>query len=168
MFNIVAKFQTNPKKLYEFLRQIQNSKFKPRHVNINGSSVFDPKQFAEAFNSYFNSTFSSSEFKLPQVSQLPTPSHQLSKIQIDRDDVFEALTGLNASKAPGCDDIHPIISKKHAETLTEPIYLLFSKCLQTNSIPLEWKIIIWHKRARRLFETKILYSRPWAGPSAAY
>ena len=71
-------------------------------------SVFDPKQIAEAFNSYFNSTFLSSEFKLPQVSQLPTPSHQLSKIQIDRDDVLEALTGLDASKASGCDDIHPI------------------------------------------------------------
>ena len=95
---------------------------------------------AEIFNHYFHSTFTTSDFNLPHISQLPTPLVQLNSIQIDRSDVYEALINLDTTKAVGCDCIHSSILKTCATTLLEPIYHLFSICLRTSSIPLEWKL----------------------------
>ena len=60
--------------------------------------------------------------------------------QIDRSDVYEALINLDTTKAVGCDRIHSSILKTCAATLLEPIYHLFSICLRTSSVPLEWKL----------------------------
>ena len=95
---------------------------------------------AEIFNEYFHSTFTSSDFILPPTSQLPTPLVQLNNIQIDRSDIYEALSNLDKTKAVGCDLIHPSILKTCATTLLEPIFHLFTLCLRTSSIPLEWKL----------------------------
>ena len=137
---IVSQFQANPKKLYEYLKHLSNSKFKPQFIVSNDTTVQDPRQMAEIFKEYFHSTFTSSDFILPPTSQLPTPLVQLNNIQIDRSDVYEALSNLDKTKAVGCDSIHPSILKTCATTLLEPIFHLFTLCLRTSSIPLEWKL----------------------------
>ena len=70
---LASLFQANPKILYEHLKQLSNSKFKPRFIVNNDTAIHDPKQMAEIFNHYFHSTFTTSDFSLPHISQLPTP-----------------------------------------------------------------------------------------------
>ena len=137
---IVSLFQATPKKLYEHLKQLSNSKFKPQFIVNNNTAVHDRRQMAEIFNEYFHSTFTTSDFILPHISQLPTLQVQLNDIQLDRSDVYEALSNLDTTKAVGCDSVHPSILKTCAATLLEPIFHLFSLCLRTSSIPLEWKL----------------------------
>ena len=139
--NIVSTFQSNPKQLYNYLKQLYNPKSKPRFIVHDGIAIHDQAKQAEVFNHYFNSTFTStSQFTLPQISELPTPSSQLSSIEISRSDVFEALIHLDTRKAAGCDSIPSIILKTCAISLMEPVFHLFSLCLRTSSIPQEWKL----------------------------
>ena len=139
--NIISTFQSHPKKLYNYLKQLHSPKSKPRFIIHDGAAIHDPTKLAEVFNQYFNSTFTStSQFTLPQVSELPTPSTQLSSIEISRSDIFEALIHLDTTKAAGCDSIQPHISRTCAIPLLEPIFHLFSQCLRTSSIPQEWKL----------------------------
>ena len=49
-----------------------------------------------------------SDFVLPPLHQMPTPSKQLSQITVSESDVFRALISLNAKKAQGCDNINPV------------------------------------------------------------
>ena len=70
-----------------------------------------------AFNEIFNSTFTTSDFHLPSVWSLPTPMDQLGKIDFTVDDVFQALSQLDPTKAMGCDQVHPSILKLCANTL---------------------------------------------------
>ena len=61
---LASLFQANPKILYEHLKQLSNSKFKPRFIVNNDTAIHDPKQMAEIFSHYFHSTFTTSDFNI--------------------------------------------------------------------------------------------------------
>lgn len=99
--------------------------------------VTDAVNKATLFNNFFHATFTRSDFQLPTV--LPDTTDQLTEISIDSTEVFKVLTDLDSTKAAGCDSIGPRILKACATSICEPVTLLFNKCLQTSSIPNEWK-----------------------------
>src|SRR6056300_297647 len=53
--------------------------------------------------------------------------------------VSKLLKGLNPSKSPGPDKLHPRILKELAETLTKPVTMLFNRSLQSGNLPELWK-----------------------------
>ena len=119
---------------------MRQSKFQPKHItDDNHIPITDRHKIAEEFN-VFHSTFSPpSNFFLPDVSNLPTTSRQLNKIDITKTDIFEAMQILDVTKATGCDHIHPKVLKMNTLALLDPIYDLFSISLQLQTLPLEWK-----------------------------
>ncbi len=66
---------------------------------------------ANALNFFFHSTFSVSNFFLPPIEEMPTPSHQLHDIVFDPLEVYEELLSLDTSKAMCCDNLHPALLK---------------------------------------------------------
>ena len=93
------------------------------------NSGFRSQGQSRSINSYFNTTFTISDYKLPPMHQMPTPLQQLNHISLDESDVFKALIQLNPSKAQGCDNISPYVLKYCATSLTSPI----TKCLSLDS-----------------------------------
>ena len=87
----------------------------------NSTFVVNPIDKVEAFNNFFNSTFTLSNFKLPSPDQTPTPTNQLSHISIDECDVFQALSYVSPSQAQGCDNISPSALKFCATSLASPV-----------------------------------------------
>ena len=106
----------------------------------NNSVVTSPAQIAELFNAYFNSTFTSSDFILPSLDQLPIPSSQLSEISTNQSEVFELLSSLDPTKSLGNDGISPKVLNHCATSLTEPITHLCNLSFQTSQFPHDWKI----------------------------
>ena len=53
---------------------------------------------------------------------------------------FLSLVTLNTTKAPGPDDIVPLILKVCAVPLTLPFTDLLNSCLQSCTLPDEWKV----------------------------
>ena len=139
--NLTTSFQHDPKKLYGHLKQLNQNKIKPNHIVENGTVIVHPREKAESFNKYFNSTFtSSSPSNLLDIDNLPPPSNYISQIEVTRADIFEALCSLDYTKSFGCDKIHPQVLKVCATSLLEPIHHIFQLCLSTSTLPQEWKM----------------------------
>ena len=84
-------------------------------------------------------TFTLSNFKLPPLDQMPTPTNQLSHITINEYDVFHALSNLSPCKAQGCNHISPSVLKFCVTSLVSPVQDLFNLCLSQCCLPQEWK-----------------------------
>jgi len=138
--NLVSSFSSDPKKLFRYLRDLNRPSTSNVFVNNDGESVKDTACIATCFNEFFHSTFTRSDYILPSIDQLPTPSNQLSSISIDATDTFKALVSLDPNKAMGCDRISPKVIRACATSLCEPVTALFNKCLATSSLPVEWKV----------------------------
>ena len=140
--NMIESFSSNPSKLYSHLKFLGRSKFVPEFLLVNSSPVYDQVTRAQLFNEFFNSTFTNSNFVLPAEEELPTPTEQLNTIAVDPSEVYKILSKLNPSKAAGPDNIHPQLLKSGCLALYEPTCIanLFSLCLNTSSLPDEWKI----------------------------
>ena len=55
--NLTSSFQNDPKKLYGYLKQLNQNNIKPNHIALNGNVICHQREKAESFNKYFNSTF---------------------------------------------------------------------------------------------------------------
>ena len=138
--SLVSTFFSDPRKLFDHLKGMSNP------VSSTYPIVHDSKQVAcseikaQLFNEYFNSVFTVSDFTLPPVNELPTPSDQLSSIDIDLADVADALHHLNTSKAPGTDGVYPLILKVCSESISVPILHLINESMKSCSLPDEWKV----------------------------
>lgn len=136
---LLTSFSHSPKVLYHHLRLLHKLSEIPQCLIYNSTFILDPTDKVEAFNNFFNSTFTLSDFELPPIDQMPTPTNQLSHITIDECDVFQALSNLSPSKAQGCDNISPFVLKFCATSLASPVQNLFTLCLSQCFLPQEWK-----------------------------
>ena len=91
-------------------------------------------------NKFFNSTFTHSNFSLPPVESLPTPAQQLHTVSIEVSDVFECLSSLDVTKAPGCDNINLRLLKHCATSLVTSITNLLQESICLCTLPEEWKV----------------------------
>ena len=106
----------------------------------NTVPIHHPQIRANLFNEFFSSTFTQSNFSLPPIESLLTPSSQLHHITILYLDVATALSELDTTKAAGCDNIHPRILKVCSTSLTHAIMKLFSLNVEFQYIPNDWKL----------------------------
>uniref|UniRef100_A0A1X7U1S8 Uncharacterized protein n=1 Tax=Amphimedon queenslandica TaxID=400682 RepID=A0A1X7U1S8_AMPQE len=96
---LVTAFYHSPQLLYCHLRRFASSPPIPESVFCNGTMSVDACSKVDLFNSVFTST----DFLLPPMDQLPTPSNELSSIDTSCKDVYLALMSLNLSKPFGYD-----------------------------------------------------------------
>lgn len=139
IYNLVSSFSSDQRKLYRYLRNLRRPAQSTLFVGLNSEVLRDPLEIACAFNLFFHSTFTTSDYVLPSKEKLPAALSQLSYISIDSSDTYQALSRLQQNKAMGCDNISPKILKACAASLSEPVSVLFSKCLDTCTFPVEWK-----------------------------
>lgn len=95
---------------------------------------------ASLFNKFFHSVFTQSEFQIPPLKDLPVPIDKLSDVSISEQDVFDALTSLDPSKAMGIDGIGPMVLKRCALALYKPLHHLFLLSLSQYYVPQEWRV----------------------------
>ena len=137
---LVSIFEFNPRKLYCYLSDLCNAKSRLNFIHHNNLVVDNPLKIAEIFNEYFNSTFTFSNFALPDIHKLPSPMSQLNTIYIDETDIYEALAILDPTKSSGCDDISPRLLKNCASALTALMAHIYNLNLQSQVFPTAWKL----------------------------
>ena len=138
--NLIRSSNSQPKRLFSYLRHLHSNNSIPHTIFDRSTQISSRTAQVEAFNIYFNSVFTRSDFILPPVDRLPTPSIQLNSIQITSSDISAVISQLDPHKAYGCDYISPYIIKSCIGPLLEHITNLFTYCIQYCTIPDEWKI----------------------------
>ena len=68
----------------------------------------------------FKSVFTTSSYSIPEVSNLPLPTHQLSQITVSESDVWSAFTSLDPDKTNGLDSMGPRLLRECATPLAAP------------------------------------------------
>nr|XP_047127816.1 uncharacterized protein LOC124808654 [Hydra vulgaris] len=61
------------------------------------------------------------------------------KILITQNDVQTRLQALDKSKSVGFDFVHPYVLKKCSSSISNPLYLIFKKSMETGTLPDMWK-----------------------------
>ena len=154
--HLVNSFSSSPQKLYRHIANLSKPK-SPIGVFVDrGVPVINLSDKVKILNDFFHSTFSVSDFELPSMEDLPTPTLKLDQIDIDAADVFEALRCLDPTKTVGCDGISPYFLRSCVTALVDPITHLFNASLITGMFPKEWKI---HK------VTPVPKKGDWSNPS---
>ena len=138
--SLLNTFFTNSRPLYHFLRCLTGKASIPNCVVLNSVSTSDPHSRTMLFNSFFNSVFTTSDFTLPPIDCMPTPSSQLSSITVTTDEVYTQLSSLDTSKACGCDCISPSLLRLCASAIFDSVTVLFNLSLSSGVSPHEWKV----------------------------
>ncbi len=121
------------------LSQLKSASILPQVLKYNSSEPSGLPAKAEAFNQYFNSTFTHNNFVLPPLEALPTPQSQLNNLVFTSEEMYYLFNQLDCSKSPGCDDISGYILKGCSSNLYLYMTTLFASILETYSIPKDWK-----------------------------
>ena len=134
-------FSHKPKDLYQHLHHLSSYTALAQVLIYSSEPIYHPKGKVEAFNKFFNSTFTACQWLFSStLTSNANPSKQLSRTTVSENDVFEALTSLNPNKAQDCDNINRHILRYCCTSLAFPIAHLFSMCLSHSTLPQEWKV----------------------------
>ena len=97
---------------------------------------------AEVLTDFFSSVFTSeTDSNIPELENLSvneTSSDELFSI----DEVRKLLLGLNTTKSPGPDGVHPKMLYELAHVIDRPLCMIFNSSFTTGIVPENWKIAI--------------------------
>jgi hypothetical protein len=135
--------KSNPKLIYAYF----NSKRKVRGeirslIDQNGVSVTNRSEIAAILNAEFQSSF-----RVEDLGSLPDfPSRTEVLCEDNTDTLFthtvikDKLDKLNKFKSCGVDKVHPYVLASCAESLAEPLLMLFKCSYNTGKLPEVWKL----------------------------
>jgi len=160
---VSGRLDKNPKKFFgTFTPFISSNCAKDKDstdisLNIQGQLRQNKQIVAEEFTRYLSTIADNIEgmeasclteekcYRHPGVSairhrQMPSTFNFRS---ISREDVLDALRGINPRKATGFDGLSPIMLKPVADEITEPVTMILNQVIQEREWPKEWKRGEW-------------------------
>ena len=107
-----------------------------------GNLIKDEKQMANIFSEFFKSVFTREDItNIPEPEQIykGTAEEQITDVNINVERVKKKLKEMNASKAPGDDDINPALLKETSEEIAQQVTDLFRSSLDSGHVPEDWR-----------------------------
>lgn len=120
----------------KFWRYLVGSKPATTSVLLNGNICSDPVSVAEAFNNFFNSTYTSPT-DMASISQ-EHGSHCEDDIVISKEGIIELLLKLDVKKSSGPDKIPNEFLKRYCEWVALFLVKIFASSLETGVVPSDW------------------------------
>ena len=123
---ITNDIKLNPKKFWQYVKSRLNTSVTIDDIrNDNNDLVTNDYDKAELFNSYFCVFTDEDSHSLPPfgVSDTVTP---IDTVDISLEVVYQKLSSVNISKSAGPDGWPPIVLKETADSISLPLYILFT------------------------------------------
>jgi hypothetical protein len=107
-------------------------------IKESGETVTEEIDIARELNRFFASVFTE-ENKAEVPSKQPQTALKLDKITIQKEAIVKKIKNLRPDLAAGPDGIHPRLLVECAETLSEPLSIIFKKSMRESIVPKDWK-----------------------------
>jgi len=153
----IGKVKSNPKFFYSYAKSFSKIK---AGINMlfdsNGIVRTDPKNIADILQDQFSSVFSdpdSPDIKEPQFD--PPAREKLFteySMEFGNEDILEAIKEIKTDSACGPDGIPAILLKECAESLCEPLRIIWEESMRTGIVPDYYKrayVAPLHKKGSR-------------------
>ena len=141
--HVASQSKSNPKEFYSYIRQkrVNTSTIGPI-LDENGDFTSNEEEITTILNTFFASVFTAEDLSdIPEVPSVPLNNNNILRdIIVTEGDVSKCIEKLKVNKSPGPDTISPRILKEAKNELVKPLSSLFSKSLQSGTLPEEWKL----------------------------
>ena len=138
--NISKEIKNNNKVFWRYVNSQRKSKTSiPDLKKKDGTTVTTDKEKAEILNEQFTSVFTQEDTEnLPNLEPIHITS-VFDDFIIKPEEVEKKLKSLRTDKSCGPDEIHPLLLKSLASTMSIPLSIIYNLSIQTGMVPAIWK-----------------------------
>ena len=142
--HIISDMKTNPKRFFAYLKSKRKIKQSVTALKTaDGGLTNSSEEAANVLAEFFSSTFCKESFgPMPNKCYSKSNNCNISNLEFSEEEVRDALSQLNQSKAFGPDEIHPkllvSLSKNHQFVMA--LTKLFKNCYESGRMPNLWKV----------------------------
>ena len=137
----VSNPNTCNKKYWTTLKRLINNKVATIIPPILQDNLFitDIKEKCDAFNKYLKKqcTLLRTSSTLPLLAK--STELTLNNVKFSRTDITTIIAKLNIDKAHGHDGLSTRILKMFGDTISNPLYLIYTNCISKGYFPKKWK-----------------------------
>ncbi|XP_014675990.1 PREDICTED: uncharacterized protein LOC106815967 [Priapulus caudatus] len=142
-YKVASNIKSDPKSFWKYVRGRTSTKDSIGPLtDDSGTVITDNKHMAMKLNDYFVSVFTVENTLNIPVPIRKTPQGEntvLDHVIISQEAVKTKCLNLKPDKAPGGDKIPPRVLKEAADTICEPLHMIFQHSLVNSYIPEDWK-----------------------------
>ena len=147
---LTSQIKTDPKRFWNYTKHFTRSSSTVDSLKENGSIITNDDTKAEIFNRYFASVWTQETDQAPDTDG-PAVEDILNNVHITPNKVRKKLSRLKKNKSSGPDSIN-INVLRSCPNFDIPLALLYSKSLDSSSIPDDWlhaNVMPLHKKGPR-------------------
>ena len=138
--NISTEIKNNNKVFWRYVNSQRKSKTNiPDLKRKDGTLATEDQEKAEILNEQFTSVFTKEDTQNKPDFEPIDMNSMLDDFKIKPEDVQKKLKSLRTDKSCGPDEIHPLLLKTLASTMSIPLAILYNLSLQTGMVPAIWK-----------------------------
>lgn len=142
---LIMNFKGNEKRFYGYVRNLQARPVcVARLTKKDGTLTDTDKEAAKVLGDYFQEVYTremnDGDLFTKDIRTEDMESTTRLQISLDSDSICKILQKLKIDKSPGPDDIHPMVLKECARTVSLPLSLIFSQSLASGLLPKDWKL----------------------------
>ncbi|CAJ0940923.1 unnamed protein product [Ranitomeya imitator] len=138
--HIAKESKTNPKLFFNY---INSKRIKTENVgplkNSEERMVVDDEEKANILNTFFSTVFTVENEMLGEIPR-NNENPILRVTNLTQEEVRNRLNKIKIDKSPGPDGIHPRVLRELSNVIDKPLFLIFSDCIATGSVPQDWRI----------------------------
>jgi len=136
---IAKNIKNDPKAFYRYAKdKLKYRDTVPDLINENGHPTMNDMEAATLLNRYFSTVFNQESDINFEVNKIePTQPSEIPLIA--RETVERYLLHLNEGKSAGVDDLPPILLRRTAKAIADPLTKIFQESLNSGQIPMDWK-----------------------------
>ena len=137
--NIVMNMKENPKD-WAYIRQKAKAKSGVSDLkDSQGVLIQDNEEKANLLDDFFASVFIKEPPGQLPIFDVRYQGRSVTKLIVSTDDVYKRLMSLKVSKSMGPDNCHPRLMKETADSIKEPLQMIFNKTFKEGTLPEVWK-----------------------------
>lgn len=110
------------------------------YVKFGEETARNREQAADLFAKHFESVYSDEYSESSSGAEYNSSNESWNHLPISKATVEEKLSNLDINKAPGPDELPPILFKMCAKALAPPLHIIFNKSIESGTFPTQWKL----------------------------